>query len=193
MCASQWTGISNDFRPQAQILVEALSKQMEHDAQLWQDLLHVTRYGATLAYHTVFLPSVKYPLPQSFFTKTQLDKAQKTVMSTTIANCDYNRHAAYAILFLSTCYAGGGFVHWYTLEEEGQVINFMKDWRTGTMISQMLPIDLAWSQWQARISKPILVDADTRLQYLECRWLNSFRRFLQYIHATICATARALW
>jgi hypothetical protein len=66
-------------------------------------------------------------------------------MGIILAKCSYNRHTAYAILYAPTAYAGGGFIHWYTLQREGQITNFLKHWRTGTMISTMLRIDLAWS------------------------------------------------
>jgi hypothetical protein len=101
-------------------------------------------------------------------------------LSTIIARCGYNRHTASAILYAPTSYAGGGFVHWYTLQGEGLIQQFLKHWRTNTMISRMLRIDLAWSQWQSGLSRPILTATATPLPYLECRWLRSLHIFLQY-------------
>jgi hypothetical protein len=116
----------------------------------------ISRYGATLAYFSIFLSAVKYPLPQSFFYKKILDQTESKVMGTIIAQCGYNRNTAYAILYAPTSFAGGGFVHWYTLQGEGHIQQFLKHWRTDTMISRMLQIDLAWSQWQSGLSQPII-------------------------------------
>jgi hypothetical protein len=123
---------------------------------------------------------VKYPLPQSFFDKKTLDRTESKVMGTIKARCGYNLHTASAILYAPTSYAGGGFVHWYTLQGEGQIQQFLKHWRTNTMISRMLRIDLAWSQWQSGLSRPILTATSTPLPHLECRWLRSLRTFLHY-------------
>jgi hypothetical protein len=274
------TGSCNDFRPQDQVSIHTLGKRMEHDAQLWNDILHipgqalelpkcsfhllyfemapsgkprvisdpyddmihvtesttgrlipipakgandshktlghykapgaprqrrqmqeitakakknsilisispVSRYGATLAYHTIFLASVGYVLPQSFFSKSALSKEQSKVMGSIIAKCGYNRHTASAILYAPTPLAGGGFVHWYVLQGEGQIMKILKHWRTDTLISKTLRIDLAWSQWQAGIGQPILEDTMTPLPYLECRYLKSARIFLADIHAQL--------
>jgi hypothetical protein len=140
----------------------------------------ISRYGATLAYFSIFLSAVKYPLPQFFFDKKTLDRTESKVMGSIIARCGYNRHTAYAILYAPTSLAGGGFVHWYTLQGEGQIQQFLKHWRTNTMISQMLRIYLAWSQWQSGLSQLILNATATPLPHLECRWLCSLRTFLQY-------------
>jgi hypothetical protein len=269
------TGSCNDFRPQTQLPIDELAQKMEHDAQIWQDLLHasggaleltkssfqtlhftflpnsqpqavidatdhaiqlrdsmtgrlipitalpadkahktlghykapadqkqkrqlaeiltkakrnsvligtspISQDGATLAYFSIFLSAVKYPLPQSFFDKKTLDRTKSKVMGTIITRCGYNRHTTYAILYAPMSFAGGGFVHWYTLQGEGQIQQFLKHWRTDTMISRMLRIDLAWSQWQSGLSRPIINATATPLPHLECCWLRSLRNFLQY-------------
>jgi hypothetical protein len=103
----------------------------------------LTRYGATLAYCGIFVPSVKYPLPQSFFAKTVLEAAQRKVMGIIIAKCGYNRKTAGAILYALSGFGGGGFIHFYTLQGEGQIQQFIKHWRTVTIISRTLRIDAA--------------------------------------------------
>jgi hypothetical protein len=80
----------------------------------------VSRYGTTLSYYSMFLPTVKYPLSQSFFTQAALNSAESRVLGSIITKCGYNQHTAYALLYAPTSLAGGGFVHWYTLQGEGQ-------------------------------------------------------------------------
>lgn len=45
------------------------------------------RYGAFLVYHAMYVASIKYALPQSFFSKKSLDKVQKQSMGAIIAKC----------------------------------------------------------------------------------------------------------
>ena len=217
------TGTCNDFRPNDQVSLQQLFQRMEHDAQVWNDLLYcsggkleltkcsfhmlhfeflpngkpipaldryegeihikdaetlmpipipamrsfethktlghhkapynpthselqeiqtkadrlalliatspISRYGAMLAYHTIFIPSIKYTLPQSFYTKSKLDQAQAPSIRRLIAKCGYNRNTARALIYAPTYVDGGGFLPWYALQGEGQVLNFVKHWR----------------------------------------------------------------
>ena len=145
----------------------------------------LTRSGAYLAYHTVYNPSVRYTLPQSFFDAKVLDRAQAPSLQRIIAKCGYNRKTARALLFGPTRYGGGGFLPWYLLQGEGQIVHFLKHWRTDTLISKTLRIATLWAQWQAGTSFSIFEDTSTPIEYLECRWLPSLRKFLSRIAARI--------
>jgi hypothetical protein len=148
----------------------------------------VNRYGALLAYHTVYVPSVKYPLPQSFFTKQRLEKAQASTMGPILAKCGFGRTTPRALIYAPTELGGGGFIPWYVLQGEGQVTNFLKHWRTDSLISRTLKVTLAWAQFQAGISTPILVNTSIKLPHLECRWVNSLRDFLAWSNSVIQVT-----
>jgi hypothetical protein len=274
------TGICNDFQPQSQIDHNELSSRMQHDAQLWNDLLwcsggklelpkcsyhvlrfkfkpngeprpiletpphpimildsetnemipippkraddahktlghwkapadprqaqqlstlttkgqqvmsHITtsplsRFGATLAYLGIYIPGLKYVLPQCFFPEHQLYRAERKTIQPILAKCGYNRNTALELRYAPITYAGCGFVKWYTIQGEGQIQLFIKHWRTDTMISMTLRVALGWSQWQSGLSNSILHDTRTILPHLECRWIKSLRTFLHKIHATI--------
>ena len=222
------TGSYNDFRPSAQATLSTMFKNMEHDAQLWNDLLYcsggklelvkcsfhvlhftflpngqpqptiekyddmihiidaetsqripipakrvfethktlghqkspltnlpqeirqlqqkanrlamliatspISRSGATLAYHSIYIPSIKYTLPQSFYTKKILDHAQASSICYIIRKCGYNSNTARDIIYAPTEFAGGGFLPWYLLQGEGQIQQFIKHWRTDTIV-----------------------------------------------------------
>lgn len=145
----------------------------------------ITRQGAFLAYRTVYLPSICYTLPQSFFSKKMLEKAQQTSIGMLISKCGYNRNTARALLFAPPEFAGGGFLPWYILQGEGQTQHFIKHWRTKTIISQTLKVAMSWAQWQSGHHTSILEDVQTPLQYLECRWIKSLRDFLNTINAKL--------
>jgi hypothetical protein len=71
------------------------------------------------------------------------------------------------------------------MQGEGQVTLFLKHWRTDTVVSRVLRIALAWSQWQSGLSTSILQDTYTTLPHLECHWIKSLRKSLCKIKATI--------
>jgi hypothetical protein len=67
------SGSCNDFRPQTQVPIKELATKMEHDAQIWQDLLHASGGALELSkssFHTLhftFLPNGK---PQAVLAAT---------------------------------------------------------------------------------------------------------------------------
>jgi hypothetical protein len=138
----------------------------------------LSRYGSQLAYQAKYVAGLRYVLPQCHFSAKELRKAESKSMPLIIGKCGFCRKTSYALLFLPPEYAGGGFVHWDTIQGTGQIQHFIKHWRTFTDISTALRIDVAWSQWQAGTNKPMLVDVHTKLPYLESRWLPSLRTAL---------------
>lgn len=145
----------------------------------------IPRHGALLAYHTIFVPSIKYTLPQSFFPQQSLDQAQRKSIQHIIAKCGYNRNTARALIYAPINYAGGGFLPWYMLQGEGQVLHFLKHWRTQTVVSSTLRIAVHWAQWYSGHHSPIFEDVNYPIPYLDCRWLRSLRTFLNNIRAAI--------
>jgi hypothetical protein len=164
--------------------LESLKKKADRIAVLLS-ISPISRKGAFLAYNSVYLPSVQYVLPQSFFSRKTLDTAQAQSMSRILSKCGYNRHTARALTYAPHDFAGGGFIPWYSLQGEGQIKHFIKHWRTNTLISRTLRMTTMWAQWQTGHNVSILEDTGTSLPYLECRWLRSLREFLQQINATI--------
>ena len=145
--------------------LQVLEERANHLALLIS-LSPISRQGAYLAYRTVFLPTVKYTLPQSFYPKRFLDHAQAKSLGKIIAKCGYNRHTARAVIFAPAQYAGGGFVPWFVLQGEGQVLHLLKHWRTGSIVSSTLRIAIAWAQWQSGHDRSIFEDVHTPLTYL---------------------------
>jgi len=145
----------------------------------------LTRTGTTLAYHGIYIPSLKYVLPQCFFDEKHLDRAERKSLPILIAKSGYNRTTAIGLRYAPLSHAGCGFVRWSTLQGEGQIQLFLKHWRTSTTISQTLRIAIAWSQWQSGLSKSLINDTKTPLPHLESRWIKSLRKFLRKINASI--------
>ena len=72
------------------------------------------------------------------------------------------------------------------LQGEGQILHFLKHWRTNTDTSTTLQINFSWCQWQAGTSTSILQDINpTTLQHLEARWIPSLCVALRLFGASI--------
>ena len=145
----------------------------------------VSRYGARLAYHAITVSTLRYVLPQCHFSKTILRRGEKTGLALLVAKCGFSSRTPHALLFATREYAGGGFVHWDVIQGEGQILLFLKHWRTDTALAAALQIDLAWCQWQSGISQSILVNTTRDLPYLEARWIPSVRASLAQFRARI--------
>ena len=141
----------------------------------------LTRSGAFLAYQSIYIPSVQYTLPQSFFSRQELEKAQAPSVHKILSKCGYNRNTARALIYAPIRYAGGGFLPWYVLQGEGQIKHFIKHWRTNTIISRTLRIAVLWAQWQTGLDRSLLDDTTSPIPHLECRWIKSLRAFLRDI------------
>jgi hypothetical protein len=137
----------------------------------------LSRYGARLAYHAIYVATLRYVLPQCHFIAKTLRKAEKQSLPSLYAKCGFSRKTPQALLFAPLEYGGGGFVHWDTIQGEGQILHFLKHWRTDTVISSTLRIDVAWCQWQAGTSRSILTATEPIL-YRPVGFLRSKRRFI---------------
>jgi hypothetical protein len=146
----------------------------------------LSRTGARLAYHAIYAAILTYVLPQCHFLSDALRKSEKKSMPNLYAKCGFSRKTPQALLFAPREYGGGGFLHWDIIQGEGQILHFLKHWRTESTISTTLRINLAWCQWQAGTSLSILQHTDPEdLKYLEARWLPSLRKALHQFGAKI--------
>ena len=116
----------------------------------------------------------------------KLRKAEKQSLPSLYAKSGFSRKTPQALLFAPREYGGGGFVHWDVLQGEGQILHFIKHWRTDTDISTTLQINLSWCQWQAGTSSSILQSTNPDLlSYLEARWIPFLREALHQFGASI--------
>jgi hypothetical protein len=152
-------------------------------AFLWQ--CQMTHEESWAFYHACYIPSIGYPLSSSSLTYKQLDRVQRRAMTIITAKCGYNRHTKREILFGPLCYGGANFRHLYVQQGVGQVLSFIKHWRTETVAGQLMRCAVAWTQLTAGTSWSILHDVSTALPQLESKWLSSLRTFLAKIQARL--------
>ncbi len=100
-----WKSPAGRQRPQLQaIMIKAKrTSQLIATAPL-------SRHGAKLAYLAKYVASLRFVLPQCFFSHSELGKAESKSIPGIIVKCGFVRKTAYDLLFSPTEMAGGGFV-----------------------------------------------------------------------------------
>jgi hypothetical protein len=86
---------------------ELLKKSNE--ATTFLDSCSLTRSEAWTYYYACYLPSITYPLANSHFTKSHLEKIQRKAMSRIMPKCGYNRNTKKEILYGPLQYGGANF------------------------------------------------------------------------------------
>jgi len=129
-------------------------------------------------YFAIFLPSIGYPLANSFLTQPQCDKIQRNAFRTMVSMCGFNRNTARVILYGPAFLGGACFRHLYTEQGVGQISLFLRHWRQRTQGGTLLRIAVAWTQYAIGTGRSFLVDTDTLLPHMEVKWLGSLRRYL---------------
>jgi hypothetical protein len=143
----------------------------------------VTRVQALLFYWAIYVATIQYSLPQCFFAPQALHKAQSKSIPLILAKSGYMRTTLYSILFGPRKFGGGGFIRWYVIQGEAQILLFLKHWRCDKVAGRLLHVAVAWVQYQSGLDT--LIVNDVPLPYLEARWIPSPHSFLAYIDAKL--------
>ena len=159
------------------------AKSDEITAFLWKCPL--SRLEAWTFYYACYLPSVGYPLPCSFMTKSQLETIQSKAMSIIVPRCGYNRNTKKDILYGPMELGGASFRHLYVEQGIGQIKLFLRSWRSGSVAGRLLRIAVGWFQAQAGTSVCFLENVATELPHPESKWIASLRSFLASIEASL--------
>ncbi len=80
-------------------------------------------------YYACYLPSIGYPLANSYLTSKQLDNIQRKAMSIKFAKCGYNRNTKRDLLYGPLELGGANFRKLYDQQGIGQVQPFLRHWR----------------------------------------------------------------
>ena len=134
----------------------------------------------------MYIPSVTYPLSNSFFTKAQLESIQRPALSTVLQNLGYNKHTARVIIHGSPQYGGIQIPHLYTKQGIAQIQRFIQQWRQPqTRMGKLLRILVHWTQFALAFPTCFLSDTNTPLPHLEPKWLKSLRDSLNTLNASL--------
>jgi hypothetical protein len=145
----------------------------------------LTSIEAHMYYNAIWIAQMRYVLPQCVLTPKQLHKIENKPLQAFVAKRGYSRTMALAVRYGPRQLGGAGFIQLSTIQGEGQVVNFLKMFRTDGAISKLARCALSWGQLQAGIGSPILMVPSLPLPHYEQRFLASLRDFLGSIDAQL--------
>jgi hypothetical protein len=145
----------------------------------------IQNYEAWRFYGAIYLKAIRYVLPNCHFTETQLQLLQSIMHRVILPKCGYNRKTAREIIHGPSELCGGQFLPLYTMQGEGQIMQFLKFWPTKTGTGKLLRGAVAWLQLHTGVGFSLLDNVTTVIPHLATRWLPSLRTFLANINGTI--------
>jgi len=138
----------------------------------------MSRKEAITFYHSIYIPSITYPLATTFFSEKTLTKLQRKVDYPLTTKFGLNRNTAKAILYGPPSLGGFGLLEFYSIQGSYQLLTIIKYWRRQCDLGTLFRITLSWVQYSLGIKSFFLHDVTTPLPHFEGDWLISLRQFL---------------
>jgi hypothetical protein len=145
----------------------------------------IRNYEAWRFYGAIYLKAIGYVLPNCHFTETQLQLLQSIMYRVILPKCESNWKTARKIIHGPSELCGGQFLPLYTMQGEGQIMQFLKFWCTKTDTGKLLRAAVAWLQLHIGVGFSLLDNVTTVIPHLATCWLPSLRTFLASINGTI--------
>jgi hypothetical protein len=123
-----------------------------------------------------------YPVTIVFVRNTAKEDIKLMLLPKIISKCGYNRNTSRAVLGGPANLTGGGIIPLVTTTGAGEVLHFIKNWRTPNEdIGKVLQIVYAWCQYQAGVSFPLLENPAEPITYLQGKVISLLREYLTKI------------
>ena len=140
---------------------------------------------AKLFFTTVWIPSVRYTLAQSFLSEEQFKNIDKKV-SRILGKFGYSKRQSRNITQAPIRLGGAGCPSSYAMASSGYITHLLKNWRTPSdFAGGTFRIVVSRFQQAAGISKPVFAYPDIPLRYVSGVVCQAIRRYLVDIEATI--------
>ena len=174
-----WKGPDGHGKKQ---LKQLIKKQGKLSAELIASPADASQ--ASTFYHTICVPSVCV-LPQSHCSSEVLEEAEKKSMCALFAKCGFHRGMRKDLLCGLRSLSGGGFLRWYWIQGEGQVLNFLQFWRTDQPVGTLSRIAAHWVQMNLGVGHSIFECPDRDTPHGDSLWFASLRAFLAHIKGSL--------
>ena len=149
---------------------------------------NLTHQEAKAAYEMIWFPSLSYGLGTTNLSYQELNQLQKPIINRILPALGYNRHLPRAVVFGSSKYGGLGMKHLYIDQGTKHITNFIKYYRNGGSIGQLLKISLRWLHVIAGFTFCPLARPHPGYHHIEDKWYQTTIRFLYECDASIETT-----
>ena len=136
-------------------------------------------------YNTFYLPSVRYSLPVTSMTRTELHRIQSLMTAAILNKTGFNKHYPHAVAFAPTSVFGCGLID-LRIEQGLTHIQSLLDYvGTQQRVGLVMLISLRHLQVEAGVSYDLLATPKTELVYLTDCWILGLRKFCAEYHISL--------
>jgi hypothetical protein len=108
--------------------------------------LLVTRTEATLAWDTMYIPAVAYPLVASHFQEKELNKLKNKALASFLPKMGFNWHTPRAVVYRPQECGGIGIKNLYVEQSVKQIKAYMQHTRMDSPLRHIIQISRNWVQ-----------------------------------------------
>ena len=162
---------------------------MKQKSTNWLHAIHeanLTKQEAQAAYDMMWFPSLSYGLGTTNLSYRELNKIQKPIINHILPKLGYNRHLPRAVVFGSSKFGGLNLKHLYIDQGTKHVTQFIKYYRNGGSIGDLLKISLQWLRLIAGFSFCPLAQPQPNYHHIDDRWYTTTIRFLYECKRIFC-------
>lgn len=130
---------------------------------------YLTHFEASVYYTTIFLPSMTYPLSNTYLSEKAYSKIQTLSVNPFPQAMGFSRSTDQRIVYGPRAYGALGMAHLYNKQGILQITQFLDTIRQPhTIQGQLLQIVIEWAQLISGVGFPILEFPDIELPHLKC-------------------------
>ena len=167
---------------------EAELKWLQSKAQNISTQLYcaqINRKTATIAYHSIFVPSIRYSLPCTSMTMKECDTILSKSMPSMLSIMGINRNMPKRVIYGPISHGGLGLTHFYTEQGYLQIQKATSALRKLDTGGKMLLNIINTMQLIAGIPEPLLANPHRQMHHVPHGWVKSLQIFLRTINASI--------
>ena len=136
-----------------------------------------TRSQATIAWNSIYIPAIAYPLVATYLSKETLTKIENKALMKFLPKMGYNRNTARAVIYGPEKMGGVGIKNLYVEQSIEQIKAFTQHTRLNSPLGKTIQTNLDWVQLIAGTQQPVFADTKP-LHHIEGEWFVSIRDFL---------------
>ena len=145
---------------------------------------HLSRYELLLAYYTVLIPRLTYTFSTTMYTEKTLTSIQNKIAQALLPRLGYSSKTPKEVVYGSPKYGGISLRNLFIEQGIAKINIFFRHMRANTKLSQIILINLEWTQLLCGTSKMILQEVHQDIIYVQ-NWYIELRNFLKYIGGSI--------
>lgn len=145
----------------------------------------LSRATTRLAYYSVYLPAIQYPLVSSYIPRQSLNTEKARATKRFLPAMGFHPNIPRSVVHAPKQLGGLGLQRLYTNQEVRNVTQMLKHLQADTAVGKLFRIDIDWYQRWAGIGKCVMRRPKAETPPTSSKYLMEIRRFLGECRASI--------